>query len=437
MTALWTRRFSALLVALGCAPSVRAQSTAAVDTAAGISVEVSTSDMVRRTAIFISAGQVLNRATDAGLDAAIGKSDGRGTRGILTRLGRLWFVNLPIAALAQGAAHDSGHIARWAEFSDEPVRRHIKQWPWPIPIAVSVEYVDIEPPLGVSGAPRARAVIAGGEQGSTLTKQRLGDEIYRHDTATYFDWVLLAYSSLDYPVYAWTDLRQRNTVAGDFSQYSEDITVKNPPPGVALTGDAYFDYVAADARRKSDRLRHDAWLNLIDFSLWQSIQRVGRYVATGERSTRNAAISVRGVGVVPAAYGTLTSLGPERGMDLRFIATSFLTRVNLRCTTDPSDLTRRNLPRLTASSDRLLWGSGLALRSRDSHRFLPEATIDVWQRPDKSAGIRIEAGTMHALTIAGRPWEASVRLGYKSEGYLLDAPQRATPLASVRLSARF
>ncbi len=412
-----------LLLALTAAGDAAAQPPQPPsDREAEITIEVSTSDMVRRTAIFIAAGQAINRAADAGLDAAFGAHQERKTSDVLIRLGRLWFVNLPIAALSQGAAHDSGHFARYAEYEDYSAVRRMKQWPWPVPIAVSVEY--LPPPTSFEEfSTESLPVLGGGEQASTLTKQRLDDRIYQHDTGGYFDWMLVAYASLDYPIYAWTDLSDHlGGVAGDFRQYTNVVTSMSPAR-VIRTGDHFSVAVFEAQSRNEARLRHDAWLNLADFSLWQAFARVGRYVATGERRARNATLAVKGIRFVPSAYATLSSAGPERGVDVRIVGTSLLTRVNVRRVSTPSLESR--------------WGTGIAVRSRDSRRFLPEASLDLWQRAGRHPGGRFELGTMHALRFAGRPWEASARVGYKTEGYLLDAPQRATILASVALSARF
>jgi len=392
------------------------------DGRAEISIEVSTSDIVRRTALFTMAGQALNRAADAGLDAALGARHDARVVDVLVRLGRVWFVNLPIAALAQGAAHDSGHFARYAEYSDYSSARRMKQWPWPIPIAVSVEYLP-RPPSFDAFITESLPVLGGGEQASTLTKQRLDDQIYRRDTAGYFDWMLVAYSSLDYPIYAWTDLSDHlGGVAGDFRQYANVVTVMTPAR-VERAGDRFVVAVSDAQAENEARLRHDAWLNLADFSLWQAVERVGRYVATGDRRTTNATLSIKGVRFVPSAYATLSSAGPERGANVRFVAASLLTRVNVRRVSTPSSESR--------------WGAGIGVRSRDSRRFLPEVNLDLWQRGGSRPGGRIELGTMHALTFAGRQWETSARVGYKTEGYLLDAPQRATVLGTFQLSARF
>jgi hypothetical protein len=399
---------AAVLLVIAGAATASGQSQIPADGRTDVSIEVSTSAMVRSTAAFTAAGQALNRAADGGLDAMIGAHRDRSAGGLLIRLGRLWFVNLPIAALAQGAAHDSGHFARYAEYSDGPTTRRIRRWPWPVPIAVSVERLSGP----ASPLTEGMHVLGGGEQASTLTKERLKDQIYRHDTTGYFDWALLAYSSLDYPAYAWTDLGGgvRET-HGDFRQYVVTMAESSPRPTLSIE------------RRNVERLRRDAWLNLFDFSLWQSFERVGRYLATGERDTANAALRFGRIRLVPATYATLSSLGPERGAEIRFLSSLFLTRVNLR--------------RVTTPADDSLWGAGLALRSRNPRRWLPEATVDIWKDQLDRTGVRIESGTAHELMLAGRSWDASVRCGYKTDGYLLDAPYRATALASVALTARF
>jgi hypothetical protein len=396
------------------AVSAAAQSAPA-DGRADINVEVSSSDMIRRTAIYTAAGQGLNRAADAGLDALFGRTGTRRTRDVFARLGRIWFVNLPIAALAQGAAHDSGHFARLAEFGVHAGRRQMEQWPWPVPIAISVELVP--PPESFDAAlAQGLAVLGGGEQGSTLTKQRLADQIYQRDATGYFDWMLVAYASLDYPIYAWSDLSGHIEAAfergpGDFLQYAEFMTFLGPNPG------------AEAQARNEDRLRRGAWLNLADYSLWQALIRVGQYVATGERRAENATVRIGALRLVPSAYATLGSLGPERGAEVRFVASSLLTRLNVRYTTTPDEAG--------------LWGAGAVVRSRDPRRLRPEGNVDVWQRPGKGAGVRVEAGSTRTLTIAGHALDVSARIGYKTEGYLTDAPMRATVLAAFSLSTRF
>jgi hypothetical protein len=404
-----------VLIASGGVRTIDAQAPAADQRQADIAIELSTSDMIRRSAVDVAAGQAVNRAADLGLDALIGRTDQRRARDVFARLGRIWFVNMPVAALAQGAAHDSGHFARLAETGVHEGRRHVDQWPWPVPIVVSVEFVP-PPESPEESITHGLAILGGGEQASTLTKQRVTDQIFTRDSAGYFDWMLLAYASLDYPIYAWSDLSGNlestyRRGPGDFRQYAELMTFLGAHPS------------AETEAWHADRLRHDAWLNLADYSLWQALARVAQYVATGERRTQNAALSIGGIRFVPAAYATLGSLGPERGIDVRVSSSALLTRVNVR--------------QMSTPADDALWGAGAAIRSRDPRRLLPEGNIDVWQRTGRGPGFRLEAGTTTRRTIHGQPFDASVRIGYKTEGYLMDAPMRATILAAFSVSWRF
>src|SRR5204862_1769305 len=141
-----------------------------------------------------------------------------------------------------------------------------------------------------------------------------------------------------YPTYAWSNLRDSNRgEPGDFRNYATVLTFLGPDPS--------FENEA----RHVDRLRHDAWLNLADYSLWQAVARMAQYVATGERRTRNATLSIGGIRFVPAAYATLSSLGPERGIDVRMLSSTLLTRVNVR--------------QISTPVDGALWGGGTAIRS--------------------------------------------------------------------------
>jgi hypothetical protein len=406
-----TAALAGAIMAVGGVRTVNAQTPAADQRQADFTIEVSTSDMIRRSALYVTAGEAVNRAADLGLDALIGPTDQRRTRDVFARLGRLWFVNMPVAAIAHGSAHNAGHFARAAEFGLHGGRTVVDHWPWPIPIFSSVEYV-AQPPSFGDEISQGLAVIGGGEQGATLTKQRLNDQIYSRDSTGYFDWVLLGYTSLDYPTYAWSNLRDSNRdEPGDFRSYAQVLTLLEPNPS--------FEKEA----RHADRLRHDAWLNLADYSLWQAVARVAQYVATGERQTQNATLSIGGIRFVPGTYASLSSLGPERGVDVRVLSSALLTRVNVR--------------QISTPVDGALWGAGAAIRSRDPRRLLPEGNFDVWQRTGERPGVRVEAGTTTRKTIRGQPFDASIRIGYKTEGYLVDAPMRATILAGFSLSCRF
>ena len=406
-----TGGFLSVVLILTCSGIARAQVVHPDDGQVNVNIEWATSDMTRRTALWTAAGEVINRGADLGLDALFGRTDQRRTEDVFARLGRIWFINLPIAALTHGAAHDSGHFARLGELGIHSGRRRISQWPWPIPIAISVEYIPGPRPDALT-LDQGLAIEGGGEQASTLMKDRLVDQIYSRESADYFDWMLLAYASLDYPVYAWTDLGGSiGGEAGDFRQYAQVLTRLDPD---------------ADERteaRNISRLQRDAWLNLADYSLWEGVSRVVRYVATGQRRTPNSTLAIGGLQVIPSAYSTLSSLGPERGVNVRLLSEPVLTSVNVRQISTP------------ASGS--LWGAGVGVRSRAPQRLLPEGKLDVWQRTAKGPGFRLEIGTRRRFSIGAHPIETSVRLGYKMEGYLVDSPTRACLLAAVSVGARF
>jgi hypothetical protein len=376
-----------------------------------VTIEWAMSDMARRTALWTAAGEAINRGADLGLDALFGRTDQRRTKDVFARLGRVWFVNLPIAALAQGAAHDSGHFARLADLGIHSGRRQISQWPWPIPIAISAEYIPGRRPDALTWD-QGLAIEGGGEQASTLMKDRLVDQIYSRDSADYFDWMLLTYASLDYPVYAWTDLGGSiGGEEGDFRQYARVLTVLNRSADQDTES------------RNMSRLQRDAWLNLVDYSLWNGVSRVVRYVATGQHRTQNSALTMGRLRILPSAYATLSSLGPERGVNVRVLSEPLLTSVNVRQISPPGGGS--------------LWGAAVGLRSRTPDRLLPEGKLDVWQRIDKGVGFRLEIGTRRSFSVGTRPFETSVRIGYKTEGYLIDSPPRACLLAALSVGARF
>src|SRR5690349_10375653 len=103
-------------------------------------------------------------------DRALGRTEGSGASRTLVGLAKLWLVNLPIAALAHGIAHDYGHFARLDEQSIHARHRHISQWPWPVPITIS----DEDFAGGERLAPeRLLAVSGGGEQASAALRQSL------------------------------------------------------------------------------------------------------------------------------------------------------------------------------------------------------------------------------------------------------------------------
>ena len=414
------------LTAFACPAS--AQVSGASGAEFTVDLDVSSSEIRRNVALLTTAAEIVNRAADFGLDHLFTAGDGRAPRKILWRLGRLWFVNLPVAALTHGAAHDAGHVARGHEAGFRTLSIDIVQWPWPVPIAQSVEYP--EPTEGELPPAALMPVIGGGEQAAHVQEALLTERIYSRDRADYFDWVLLAYAQLDAPVYAAWDLdrrrfRDQSTLfagdqpLGDFVVFALLLAEQQDRGGPLKGAASQMDLV----RRNADRLRRAAWLNLADFALWAGVTRVAQYVITGERTSVNPTLSIGKWRLVPGAYSTLSSLGPEKGIDVRFVTTRYLPGLEVRWIDTPAD-TR-------------LWAAGFTLRARNRPRFLPEVRTDLWQRPGRRAGLRLEAGGRGALTIARRVFDASFQVGYKSEGYLADAPMRAGLLGSFGVAVKF
>jgi hypothetical protein len=385
-----------------------------------VDLEVSNSEIRRNAALMTAAGQVANQAADIGLDRLFGRAEGQTPKQALWRLGRLWLVSLPIAALSEGMSHNVGHFARSHEYGVGIRSMVITRWPWPFPVMGSVEYPD-DTYISPAGA---LASVGGGEQAAHIQENLIADQIYSRDRSDYFDWALLAYAQLEHPAYAWTDLTSSRIraltpdtvfefVTGDFSGYARLM--------------AFIEAGGVDdpdrIRKHANHLRRVAWLNLADYSLWSAVARVAGYVVTGERESSNPVLRLCKLRIVPGFYSTLSSLGPEKGTNLRVITGRYLAHFTVRWIDAPA-------------GDRF-WGSGLSLRSRTSSRFAPEFQADVWQRPDGGPGMRVEAGGRGALRIARHAVDASFLIGYKSEGYLVDAPQKAGVLGSLGVAVKF
>lgn len=380
-----------------------------------VDLEFATSELPRRVGLYTAMGEAANRGADVALDKLLGPHEGSSRSGIALRLGRLWFVNLPIAALSAAASHNAGHFARMNEVSNEDHFLRVTQWPWPIPLVGTIEWGGtlLVTPLD------ERSVFGGGEQGSRVAHDRLADKIYASERADYFDWVLLAYASLDFPAYAWTDLRPShfssldtlfNSGRADFSNYV-----------LSVAGDYWEPDLAAIDRHASE-IRHSAWLNLADLALWSAVGRTAQYVATGERSTKGLVLPIGRYRIVPGAYASLATPGLERGVDVRVVGDGYLTHVNLRRTS-------------LASGGR--WAAGLGVRPRLNAKLKPEGQLDLWQQLDAGPGFRVEVGARGPLRTGSQPFTTSFRIGYKTKGYLADAPYRATLLASISTTIRF
>ena len=224
-----------------------------------VEIEFTPNNPPREIQLWRAIGEVANRGADLALDRAFGDTHGDGGKKIAWRLGRLWLVSMPIAAFAHGGAHDAGHFARDADVGGTVHGRQIVQWPWPVPVLVTVEnrtgdLPDL-PPRAFLGA------IGGGEQTALVLRRQVTDAAYVNGGIGYFDATLLAYAALDFSVYAWTDLRPHYFASedglyeeprGDFRQYVWAETCKEQPEWTEPT--------LASMERFAGQIRRSAWL---------------------------------------------------------------------------------------------------------------------------------------------------------------------------------
>jgi hypothetical protein len=391
-----------------------------------IEFEFSPVNPPRSTAFWMAIGEAANRAADLALDRAFTDTRGGGAGKIAWRLGRLWLVSMPIASFAHGGSHDGGHFARDDEIVSGGHSRTVLRWPWPVPLLVTEEHSAGYDEVHWSEAPASAYLgpIGGGEQGALALRRRLTDAAYTRGDLGYFDATLLVYATLDFPLYAWTDLRGTPFTSfsrfyegtpGDFRQYAEAEACVGLASGQAPS--------LAGMNRFGAEIRRSAWLNLADTTLWFSVHRAARYLATGEASGGMPTIRLGNLHLSAGAYATLGSTGLERGIDVRFQQTPRVIRLNVRSVAVPNG--------------RLRWGGGINVLPRAREGIRPLAQLDVWQGLDRGTGARFEAGLRRAFHVGGQPLDTGFRVGYKSEGYLPDAPTRHGVLGSVFTTVRF
>jgi hypothetical protein len=148
---------------------------------------------------------------------------------------------------------------------------------------------------------------------------------------------------------------------GDFRQYVATLAVLDPA-GFSLQ----------TLRTRADSVRHDCWLNLMDYSMVADFSSLAAYVVTGERRTAPPTLRIWRLRLVPGAHASLTALGPAKGLDIRLVTSPYLYHLGKEVITTPTNSR--------------LWTSALELRSRDTARLLPEVRLNFWQRPTLARG---------------------------------------------------
>jgi len=390
-----------------------------------IDVELAAEDMRRYPSISTALGQLGNRGADVALDKVFGVPEGTGARAVAHRILRTYLVSLPIAALSATAAHELGHVSRGHEGGLSISGFKIDQWPWPVPVMSARLYVDTSGPA----PPQLNelSAVAGGAEGARVQALDLLETIYSGRSTNYFNWLLLADAKLEMPFYTWTD-KSPPEVLGDPGQFAQEFgftrAVMRYRPGAPVVNFADPERAAA-----WQTLRHGMWLNLVDYALVAAVVQTVEYVRTGNRDTSVPALRRGSLGFVPALHFLMTSDGFERGVDVHVISDRTLTRVDVRWTDAPTG--------------ERLWGGGVGLHARGP-RWQPQFRADIFERTaslserpqEHNVGVRIEAGARLPLH-ARRPFDVGFRIGYKTRGFLVDAPERRTLLGGVSFGMSF
>ena len=169
---------------------------------------------------------------------------------------------------------------------------------------------------------------------------------------------------------------------------------------------------------------------MADYTLAVGMIRTVQYVVGGVRVTKNPALEIAGLSILPGARYALTPLGPEKAITTRIVGTRRQIRSEVRW--------------LDMPSGRRLWSGGVDVSPRRAERLSPRLRADLFERSLDSYGIRpdrfgfrVEVGAQKRLSVGGRAVDAGLRVGYKTSGYVIDAPMKATMLGGISLAFPF
>jgi hypothetical protein len=272
-------------------------------------------------------------------------------------------------------------------------------------------------------------------------EQLLLRQIYSRTETDYFNWVLLVYSRLQMPLYAWADfggrLKDVDGMGGDPRAYAlmfsyvrlhTHLTYPSEPGQPATSS---IPDPGAEWDKAFNSIKRNMWLNLADYGLAAGLTRSIQYVRSGDRTADVPALQIGRWGVVPGARYTLTPIGPETAVDVRIFGAEHLSHVSVRS--------------VATVTGKRAWGAGVEITPRGLPRWRPEARLDLFQRagdPELAPGIlpglgaRIEAGARGPLHLGGGA-ELGFRVGYKTRGYAAGGPERRTLLAGIALGVQF
>jgi hypothetical protein len=207
-------------------------------------------------------------------------------------------------------------------------------------------------------------------------EQLLLRQIYSRTETDYFNWVLLVYSRLQMPLYAWADfggrLKDVDGMGGDPRAYAlmfsyvrlhTHLTYPSEPGQPATSS---IPDPGAEWDKAFNSIKRNMWLNLADYGLAAGLTRSIQYVRSGDRTADVPALQIGRWGVVPGARYTLTPIGPETAVDVRIFGAEHLSHVSVRS--------------VATVTGKRAWGAGVEITPRGLPRWRPEARLDLFQR---------------------------------------------------------
>jgi hypothetical protein len=268
--------------------------------------------------------------------------------------------------------------------------------------------------------------FAAGEEASDVQDKQLSDHMYAETHSDYTTSLQLLYAKLDLTLYVWTDLRQSQLTdfgafvsspryASDPAQYAFAFAQLRPSMSIGTTFESL--------KYSANRIRSGVWLNLLDPSLYFAGMDVVNYIATGSRGTHLPELQIGTVALLPSAHFTITPIGFERSVNIRLASSQIMSDVEFRQTEVPDG--------------RRLGALGVNVRSGEPTWLSPGMWVDVWAQPSHGNGYRVELGTARSVAVGQHVTVGTLRIGYKTQGYLLGAPMRQGIIGRVNVELRF
>jgi len=394
--------------------------------------------MLRNAQLFSAAGALTDRAIGTAIERATGHLfEQRGWKGVAARISRLYFVDMPVASLAQVFNHEYGHITRNDRTGNHSVR--IAGWPWPIPFAHPLlrdDWFAPDPLTYMRG-------VAGGSEASHVLADTLIGRAYAEDRVSYFDVLLYVYGKLDPSAYAiaYSGPSRPNT---DPWAYAQVLAYVRSRP---------FAPWPEDAGNLFGSIRTGAWLNLLDYALVGNIEAtIADYLIAGRPVVRPRWLNAGPVRLVPGFNYTPTPRGQQYRVNCRIGMRATSGNVYVRWTqslkADSTDERARQEEQLIAQrfhrvahvdvpSVVPLLGLGGEWRWA-SHRIVaPSIAADAWRDIDKHFAGRAELAVTYRQPWLGETRAVRFGVGGKSTGYLMGFPEQRGFYVSAALLAEF